>query len=136
MESDLWRDKLHEILSFKGKGLKGEISGEQKQKLIEMYNRYRRVFSDTPGKAENLTCELKFHETVQFNRMSYPIAQSLKEAVRKEIQRMLDHDVIERSSSPYTSPIVAIPKKDGQVRLCLDAREINKMIINDRTLPG
>ena len=31
---------------------------------------------------------------------------------------------------------MAIPKKNGQVRLCLDAREINKMIINDRTLPG
>ena len=31
---------------------------------------------------------------------------------------------------------MAIPKKNGQVRLCLDAREINKMIINDRTSPG
>ena len=49
---------------------------------------------------------------------------------------MIQEDIIERSSSPYTSPIVAIPKKDGQVRLCLDAREINKMIVNDRTSPG
>ena len=38
--------------------------------------------------------------------------------------------------SPYTSPSVAIPKKNRQVRLCLDAREINKMIVNDRTSPG
>ena len=45
-------------------------------------------------------------------------------------------DIIERSNSPYTSPLVAIPKKDGQVRLCLDARELNKMLINDRTSPG
>ena len=37
--------------------------------------------------------------------------------------------------SPYTSPIVAIPKKDRKVRICLDAREINKMIVNDRTSP-
>ena len=43
---------------------------------------------------------------------------------------------IEYSHSPYTSPIVAIPKKNGKVRLCLDAREINKMIITDRTFPG
>ena len=35
-----------------------------------------------------------------------------------------------------TSPIVAVPKKNGKVRICLDAREINKMIINDRTSPG
>ena len=60
----------------------------------------------------------------------------MKEAASKEIQRMILEDIIERSSSPYTSPLVAIPKKDGQVRLCLDARELNKMLINDRTSPG
>ena len=45
-------------------------------------------------------------------------------------------DIIESSQSPYTSPIVAFPKKNGQVRRCLDVREINKMIINDMTSPG
>ena len=49
---------------------------------------------------------------------------------------MIEQDIIEYSSSPYTSRIVAIKKKDGTVRLCLDAREINKNIINDRTSPG
>ena len=49
---------------------------------------------------------------------------------------MINRDIIESSQSPYTSPIVAIPKKNRQVRLCLYAREINKMIINDRTSPG
>ena len=48
----------------------------------------------------------------------------------------MEEDIIEYSQSPYTSPIVAIPKKNGKVRICLDAREINKMIINDRTSPG
>ena len=47
-----------------------------------------------------------------------------------------DSDIIEQSQSPFTSPIIAITKKNGQVRLCLDAREINKTIINDRTSPG
>ena len=49
---------------------------------------------------------------------------------------MMEDDIIELSQSPYTSPIVAIPKKNGKVRICLDAREINKMIVNDRTSPG
>ena len=31
--------------------------------------------------------------------------------------------------------MVAIPKKAGQVRLCLNARKLNKMLINDRTSP-
>ena len=49
---------------------------------------------------------------------------------------MMEDDIIELSQSPCTSPIVAIPKKNGKVRICLDAREINKMIVNDRTSPG
>ena len=49
---------------------------------------------------------------------------------------MMEDNIIELSQSPYTSPIVAIPKKDGKVRICLDAREINKMNVNDRTSPG
>ena len=32
--------------------------------------------------------------------------------------------------------IIAVAKKDGKVRLCLDAREINKILVNDRTSPG
>ena len=49
---------------------------------------------------------------------------------------MISRDIIESNQSPFTSPIVAIQKENGKVRLCLDAREINKMIVNDRTSPG
>ena len=52
-------------------------------------------------------------------------AYSLKEAVRSEINQLIEDDITEPSQSPYTSPIVAIKKKNGKVRLCLDAREIN-----------
>ena len=135
-ETDLWKEKLQEILSFQVKGSREAVSVEQRQDLVNIYNKYIRVFSNLPGKARNFVCELRFHNSVNLNRKSYPIAQSLKEDVRQKIQRMIEEDIIERSSSPYTSPIVAIPKKDGQVRLCLDTREINKMIVNDRTSPG
>ena len=93
------------------------------------------MFSDLPGKAKNFVCQLSFDSPVNFNKKSYQIAQSLKQAVKREIQRIMDQDIIEYSSSSYTSPIVAIQKKDGAVCLCLNAREINKNIINDRTSP-
>ena len=31
---------------------------------------------------------------------------------------------------------MCIRDRDGQVRLCLDARELNRTIVNDRTSPG
>ena len=104
-------------MAFQGGSSNEVIRVEEKRKLVNIYNRYHNVFSDSPGKAKNFLCELKFKDSVSFNRKSYPIAQALKEAARKEIQRMIDEDIIEKSNSSYTSPIVAIPKKDGQVRL-------------------
>ena len=52
-----------------------------------------------------------------------PIAK--REIVEKEIKKMLEHDVIQESSSPWASPIVLVKKKDGSVRFCSDLRKVN-----------
>ena len=44
-----------------------------------------------------------------------------------EIQEVIDLDVIEPSISPYSSPAVLVPKKDGSVRFCIDFRKVNKV---------
>ncbi|GFO35989.1 Pol polyprotein [Plakobranchus ocellatus] len=44
---------------------------------------------------------------------------------------MLESDIISKSTSPYASPITVVMKKDGTIRLCLDFRKLNKIIIFD-----
>ena len=78
---------------------------------------------------------LPIRENVTFNKRSYPIPYKLREQVQKEIDKMLREDIIELSQSEHTSPLVVIPKKDKSLRLCLDAHQINQMIIADKTLP-
>ncbi|XP_023289070.1 uncharacterized protein LOC111674111, partial [Orussus abietinus] len=52
-------------------------------------------------------------------------------SVDLEIQRMLDLNIIQLSNSPYINPMVIVIKKDGSVRLCLDARKLNEYLIAD-----
>jgi len=44
---------------------------------------------------------------------------------------MLDEGIIMRSKSPWMAPAVFVPKKSGQVRICIDNRELNKRTTKD-----
>ena len=59
------------------------------------------------------------------------IPPHLFEAVKTEIQKMLENGVIRPSISPYSSPLSIAIKKDGTPRICLDFRKINNITKND-----
>lgn len=54
---------------------------------------------------------------------------------REKLQVMLDEyirdGIIRESSSEYASPIVLVKKKSGELRMCIDFRRLNKVVIKD-----
>lgn len=48
---------------------------------------------------------------------------------------MLVQGVIKREASPFSNPMIAVKKKDGSVRVCLDARELNKRMVAECDAP-
>ena len=44
---------------------------------------------------------------------------------------MLQQGIIEPSSSPWMAPAVFVRKKNGEIRLCVDYRELNKRAVKD-----
>lgn len=51
--------------------------------------------------------------------------------MKKHLQMLLEAGVIRESESPYSSPIVVVKKKNGDVRLCVDYRKLNTQTIRD-----
>ena len=54
-----------------------------------------------------------------------------------ELKRLIDQGVLERSQSPWTSPIVMVKEKSGGWRLCADFTQLNKLLkIQKYALPN
>lgn len=49
----------------------------------------------------------------------------------EEVRNMLDLGVIEKSESPYCSPVVIVKKKDLSNRFCIDFHALNKITVFD-----
>ena len=58
------------------------------------------------------------------------IPLSMEDKVRAELDKMEANDIISKVDQPteWVSSMVVIEKKNGQVRICLDPRELNKAI--------
>ena len=47
------------------------------------------------------------------------------------IQRMEEQGIVKPSASPWSSPIILVPKKDGTTRFCIDYRRLNAITKKD-----
>jgi hypothetical protein len=70
-----------------------------------------------------------------------PVAQAsqripycVRKTVEQKLQELEDLDIIERTDgpTPWVSPLVVIPKKNCEVRACVDMRQANDAVMRSR----
>ena len=91
------------------------------------------LFENRIGKFKNYQVSIHIDESIKPSIQRYRpiIPHAQRKKVEEELKRMLDQDIVEKADGPTTwvSPLVVVPRKDtNEIRICIDARMINKAI--------
>ena len=89
------------------------------------------TFSQEPGYTTLAVHKVETPGQTPLRQPPYRIPEAVREGMRKEIQEMTQLGVIEHSDSPWASPVVLVPKKDGTTRFCVDYRRLNERTTTD-----
>lgn len=118
---------IPEINSVHVPSSQSEHSNGNTETLVKQYS----GLFEGIGKLKNRQIKLHIDESVP------PVAQQhrripfhLREKVEKELERFEKLDIIEKVEGPtdWISPIVVAPKKNGEIRICVDMRKANEAI--------
>lgn len=109
-----------------------EVHGQ----LIKLLTKYRSIIA-VKGDKLGSTGLVKYHSKLQEGTKPiythpYRVPHSQQSRLNKEITEMLDQGIISPSTSPWSSPMILVRKKDGSYRPCADFRKINSATQPDR----
>lgn len=66
----------------------------------------------------------------------YCYAPTVKDEIERQVSEMLSSGIIQHSSSPFSSPMLLVRKKDQSWRFCVDFRHLNALTIKRKyTVP-
>nr|GEY38753.1 retrotransposable element Tf2 [Tanacetum cinerariifolium] len=83
-------------------------------------------------KQKEIVVVKKFPEAVPIAKSPYRLAPSELEELSGQLKELQDKGFIRLSSSPWGASVLFVKKKDGSFRMCIDYRELNKLIITNR----
>lgn len=67
------------------------------------------------------------------NQKYYRLSYKEQEECKRQIEEGLAKGFIRPSTSPWGSPVLFVPKKNGTMRMCIDYRALNSLTVKNRT---
>lgn len=128
--SDKKQSQLWQMVSEIGTTL----TEDERQQLYAVLVEYADIFAEEPddlGRTDKIKHSVNTGDAPPIRQPVRRIPPFRRDEARRLLAEMLKKDVIQKSSSPWASPIVLVGKKDGSIRFCVDYRKVNGVTRKD-----
>jgi hypothetical protein len=103
-----------------------QLSPSRKEDALRVFEKHSSILTDLPGDTSLVEHEIRLNTDKPVCLRPYPLPFGKEGVIEEEVNKMMNMGVIEPSTSPYSSPVVLVKKKDGSVRFCIDFRRLNQ----------
>ena len=110
------------------------MSSTQKKQIANLLGKYGNIFSKDEndlGRTGIIKHKILVDNAKPIKQPLRRVPVHMQDEVNKQLDLMLENDIIQPSASPWASAIVLVKKKDGSRRFCIDYRRLNDVTIKD-----
>lgn len=98
-------------------------------KIVNNY--FSRINNNKLGCTTAVQHKIRVQQTEPIKQRYYPVSPGKQAIIDKELDKMLQLGVVEKSNSAWSSPVLLVPKPDNSWRFCVDFRKLNKVTERD-----
>ena len=110
---------------------KSELLEAERKEVYDLLERYKEAFSlrDEIGECPDIEIDLELHDDTPFFIRPYPVKESDKPFIDKEMRKGCLLGILRKGLSSYSSPIMLIPRKQSSIpRIVTDFRYLNSRL--------
>jgi len=115
--------------------IRANVSSSQRNEVSYMLHRYTDCFAEDLshiGRCNTTVMDIEVTTATPILGRRYQVAFSKRDALRSQLDLLLKHNIISKSSSPYASSAILVPKAKGESRLCIEYRALNAVTVKKR----
>ena len=110
------------------------LSRSENKCLADLLETYSDIFATSGldlGRTNIVQHSIDTGDARPIKQSPYRVSQAQRDEIEAHLANMLKQGIIDVSSSPWSSPIVLVKKKDGTTRFCVDYRKLNAVTRKD-----
>ena len=107
------------------------LSPTEHDEVTQLLYKYQDIFKSPEGRlgrTDLVKHRLDTGNAIPIKQRPRRLPMAQQDVVDKELDKMEAEGIIEPSDSPWSSPLVIVKKKTGDIRVCVDYRALNEVL--------